>query len=72
MPLIQGSTTVSAIAVATAASTALPPADRISAPASAAMRLCEATRPRRERVSGLAIRQFSMVCIFAGASGGGT
>ena len=46
MPTIIGSTTVSANAVATAASTALPPIASISAPAADAMGWLEATMPR--------------------------
>src|SRR3954470_17319509 len=47
MPLIHGSTTPSANEVATAASTASPPASRIAAPACAARLCCEATTPPR-------------------------
>src|SRR5690348_9149419 len=47
MPLIHGSTTPSPNEVATAASTASPPASRIAAPTCAARLCCEATTPRR-------------------------
>jgi len=48
-PLIHGSITPIANPVATAASAALPPALRISAPTVAATRFCETTMPLRER-----------------------
>src|SRR6266446_1313250 len=57
-PLFQGSTAASANAVATAASTALPPARSISAPTAAAAALCETTRPCRETTVGFSTTQF--------------
>ena len=44
---MKGSTTVMATAVATAASTALPPRSRMAAPASAPSGCCATTMPRR-------------------------
>src|ERR1700761_2635521 len=59
MPLIQGSTTPKAKAVATAASTALPPASRIAAPAFEASTCCETTMPPRPVRAGLLSCQVS-------------
>ena len=53
-PLFHGSTAASAKPVATAASTALPPAARIFAPASPAMRFCVATMPAARLRDGFA------------------
>ena len=52
-PLIQGSTAPTAKPVAMAASTALPPAARIAAPAAAARRLWLATIPPEPVTAGL-------------------
>src|SRR5580704_3340908 len=57
-PLFHGSRTESAKAVATTASTAVPPAARISAPTLAATPFCETTMPPREAVAGLRTCQF--------------
>src|SRR3954470_10576132 len=57
-PLFHGSRTASAKAVATPASTALPPAARISAPTRAATPFCDATSPPREAATGLRTIQF--------------
>ena len=57
-PLFHGSRTDSAKAVATTASTALPPEARISAPTRAATPFCAATRPPREAATGLRTTQF--------------
>ena len=57
-PLFHGSTAASAKPVATAASTALPPAASTRAPASPATRFWVATMPPRERASGLRTCQF--------------
>src|SRR3954447_5671376 len=64
-PLFHGSRTDSAKAVATTASTALPPAARISAPTRAATPFCDATRPPREAATGLRTTQFctSPACV---------
>src|SRR4051794_16604835 len=64
-PLFHGSRTASAKAVATTASTALPPDARISAPTRAATPFCEATRPPREAATGLRAIQF---CTGAGCT----
>jgi hypothetical protein len=61
-PLFHGSTVASARPVATAASTALPPALSILTPASPAILFCVATTPPRERASGLRTRQFWTRC----------
>jgi hypothetical protein len=52
-PLIQGSVAPKARLVATAASTAWPPAARIRAPAAAASRDCAATTPPALSTAGL-------------------
>src|SRR4051794_21089333 len=57
-PLFHGSRTDSAKAVATTASTALPPDARISAPTRAATPFCAATTPPREAATGLRTVQF--------------
>src|SRR5260221_8858959 len=57
-PLFHGSRTASAKAVATTASTALPPAASISAPIWAATPFCAATTPPREAATGLRTAQF--------------
>src|SRR4051794_36754097 len=57
-PLFHGSRTESAKAVATTASTALPPDARISAPTRAATPFCAATTPPREAATGLRTAQF--------------
>src|SRR5580704_14661698 len=64
-PLFHGSRTASATAVATTASTELPPAERISAPMVAATPFCEATVPPRDDTAGLRTTQF---CIKASMS----
>src|SRR5256714_1050377 len=61
-PLLHGSTTASAKAVATTASTALPPAASTSAPTWAAVPFCAATMPPREEALGLRISQFCVRC----------
>src|SRR5207248_495664 len=61
-PLFHGSRTASAKAVATTASTAEPPAARISAPTPAATPFCEATMPPRETATGFRTTQFCMSC----------
>src|SRR5687768_1393839 len=53
MPLIQGSTTPTASAVATAASAACPPSFSTRAPISDATRFCDTTMPPLERTDGL-------------------
>src|SRR5689334_9193261 len=62
-PLFHGSTALRARAVATAASTALPPALSISAPIRAAVPLCDATMPPREAATGFRTSQFCVRCI---------
>src|SRR5579863_455746 len=57
-PLFHGSRTDSAKAVATTASTAVPPAARISAPTWAATPFCDATMPRFVATAGLRTVQF--------------
>src|SRR5579864_7587678 len=57
-PLFHGSRTLSANAVATTASTALPPAASISAPTVAATPFCAATTPPREAATGFRTSQF--------------
>src|SRR5579863_1992011 len=57
-PLFHGSRTASAKAVATTASTALPPAASISAPIAAATPFCAATTPPRETATGFLTTQF--------------
>src|SRR5207247_1719081 len=57
-PLFHGSRTASAKAVATTASTALPPAASISAPTAAATPFCAATMPPREAATGFRTTQF--------------
>src|SRR5437879_1743165 len=57
-PLFQGSRTASAKAVATTASTALPPAASISAPIAAATPFCAATMPPRDAATGFRTTQF--------------
>src|SRR4051812_13251151 len=57
-PLFHGSRTDSAKAVATTASTALPPDARISAPTRAATPFCAATTPPRDAATGLRTVQF--------------
>src|SRR5260370_12073315 len=64
-PLFHGSRTASAKAVATTASTALPPAARISAPTVAATPFCAATTPPREAATGFRTTQF---CVNAAIS----
>src|SRR5207247_5706738 len=57
-PLFHGSRTASAKAVATTASTALPPAASISAPTAAATPFCAATMPPRDAATGFRTTQF--------------
>src|SRR5579862_8319251 len=57
-PLFHGSRTASAKAVATTASTALPPAASISAPTLAATPFCAATTPPRDAATGFRTTQF--------------
>jgi len=57
-PLFHGSSAASAKAVATVASTALPPARSIAAPTSAAARYCATTMPPRDTTTGFSSRQF--------------
>src|ERR1700674_336657 len=57
-PLFHGSRTASAKAVATTASTALPPAASISAPIAAATPFCAATTPPRDAATGFRTTQF--------------
>src|SRR5437899_6926998 len=57
-PLFQGSRTASAKAVATTASTALPPAAKTSAPTAAATPFWAATMPPRETAAGFFTTQF--------------
>src|SRR6266481_5116931 len=64
-PLFHGSRTASAKAVATTASTALPPAASTSAPTAAATPFCAATTPPREAATGFRTVQF---CISGGIS----
>src|SRR5712691_1802077 len=64
-PLFHGSRTLSAKAVATTASTALPPAASTSAPTAAATPFCAATTPPREAATGFRTVQF---CINGGIS----
>src|SRR6266568_4793129 len=64
-PLFHGSRTASAKAVATTASTALPPAASISAPTAAATPFCAATMPPRDAATGFLTTQF---CISGGIS----
>src|SRR5713101_3246512 len=64
-PLFHGSRTASAKAVATTASTALPPAASTSAPIAAATPFCAATTPPREVATGFRTVQF---CISGGIS----
>jgi hypothetical protein len=61
-PEFHGSTAASASAVATAASTALPPASSTATPASAADFACATTIPRRPRATGFSMRQFWVTC----------
>src|SRR6185312_4607829 len=65
-PLFHGSRVARAKAVATAASTALPPAARMPAPISAAAPFCEATMPPRDAIPGLRITQFWIAAIGSG------
>src|SRR6516164_3482280 len=62
-PLLHGSTTASARAVATTASTALPPAASTSAPTPAAVPFCATTTPPRDDALGLRICQFCVACM---------
>src|SRR5947208_766294 len=62
-PLFQGSRTASAKAVATTASTALPPAASTSAPTLAATPFCAATMPPREAAIGFRTTQFCVSAI---------
>src|SRR5690348_82970 len=62
-PLFHGSTALRAKAVATTASTALPPALSTSAPIRAAVPLCDATTPPREAATGFRTSQFCVRCI---------
>src|SRR6516165_1453096 len=62
-PLFQGSIAASAKAVATTASTAVPPAASTSAPTLAAVPFCAATIPPRDDTPGLRISQFWVRCI---------
>src|SRR5260370_31806892 len=64
-PLFHGSRTASAKAVATTASTALPPAANTSAPTAAATPFCAATTPPRDAATGFRTVQF---CISGGIS----
>ncbi len=64
-PEFHGSTAASASAVATAASTALPPASSTATPASAASRDCDTTMPRRPVAAGLATSQCWVRCVGA-------
>src|SRR5216683_4057256 len=64
-PLFHGSRTASAKAVATTASTALPPAASISAPTAAATPFCAATMPPRDAATGFLTTQF---CVSGGIS----
>jgi len=66
-PLFHGSTAASANAVATTASTAVPPDFRISAPTLAATAFCDATMPPRDEAPGLRISQFCVRCMSAQA-----
>src|SRR5580765_2587170 len=61
-PLFHGSRTESANAVATTASTALPPAARMSAPTAAATPFCAATTPPRDAATGFRTNQFCISC----------
>src|SRR5690242_833436 len=61
-PLFHGSRAASAKAVATTASTAEPPAARISAPTPAATPFCDTTMPPREAATGFLTTQFCMSC----------
>src|SRR4051812_45036553 len=61
-PLFHGSRTDKAKAVATTASTAVPPAARMSAPTEAATPFCAATTPPRDATAGFRTTQF---CISA-------
>src|SRR5271165_7161401 len=70
-PLFHGSTAARAKAVATTASTALPPALSTSAPTRAAVPLCDATTPPREAAGGLRMFQFCVRCIRGARSGNG-
>src|SRR5271168_3900126 len=70
-PLFHGSTAARAKAVATTASTALPPALSTSAPTPAALPLCAATTPPREDTGGLWMSQFCGRCMPARCSAGG-
>src|SRR5437870_2204283 len=62
-PVLHGSTTASANAVATTASTAVPPAASASAPIWAAAPFCAATMPPREDAPGLRTSQFCVRCM---------
>src|SRR5207302_3534355 len=62
-PLFHGSRTASAKAVATTASTALPPAASISAPTAAATPFCAATTPPRDAATGFRTTQFCISAI---------
>src|SRR2546428_668105 len=64
-PLFHGSRTASAKAVATTASTALPPVANISAPTAAATPFCAATTPPRDAATGFFTTQF---CVSGGIS----
>src|SRR5271168_2098298 len=70
-PLFHGSTAARAKAVATTASTALPPALSTSAPTPAAVPLCDATIPPREETGGLRMSQFCVRCMPARRSADG-
>src|SRR5665213_463355 len=65
-PLLQGSRTARAKAAATTASTAVPPAARISAPTCAAAPFCDATTPPLAETAGLRTSQF---CVRPSMSG---
>src|SRR5919198_5147948 len=62
-PVLHGSTTASANAVATTASTAVPAAASASAPIWAAVPFCAATMPPREDAPGLRTSQFCVRCM---------
>src|SRR5947209_7938 len=64
-PLFHGSRTASANAVATTASTALPPAARMSAPTAAATPFCAATMPPCEAATGFRTTQFCISCVMS-------
>ena len=61
-PEFHGSIVVSASAVATAASIALPPASSTATPASAALWAWETTMPRLPVAEGLVSYQFCVTC----------